>query len=143
MQVKFSSSHVLCWTKAISDKTWEIKGVLGEVEEAKINNDFLANFLSAFLSRTIFSLLEFDESLILDVSTLLGFNNYLVFELPFKWCFESLSTTTIGGEGRGARRDVETCPFLWYFEILASGGGARGMEEEEDCTFILDLLDGG
>lgn len=88
-----------------------------------IGNDFLlANFSSALLSPTMFSLLEFDKSLISDVSSHLSFDKPLRSELPFLWGFEIRSTLEVGGAGGGGGgaggTDVEDRPFLWLFEIL-------------------------
>lgn len=114
-----------------------------------IGNDFLLPI--ALLSPTMFSLLEFNESLLSDVSYCLGFGEPLLSELPFLWCFEVLSTMEAGGGGGGGGGaggwDVEARPFLWCFEILSiieavgggGGGGGAGGGEGEECTFLLDL----
>lgn len=116
-----------------------------------IGNDFLLPI--ALLSPTMFSLLEFDESLLSDDSSRLGFDKPLLSELPSLWCFEGLSTMEVGrggGGGGGAGGwDVEARPFLWCFEIFSiiealgggGGGGGAGGGEGEECTFLLDLSD--
>lgn len=64
-----------------------------------IGNDFLLPI--ALLSPTMFSLLEFDESLLSDDSSRLGFDKPLLSELPSLWCFEGLSTMEVGRGGGG------------------------------------------